>query len=165
MKRLLGILFFLMAVVIVVDNAAAIERFPPPDFTDHELPVTTTPPPRGIVLEYLDVVALAVGLSLASYFALALRWRRGLFMLAIVSLAWLGFWRKGRKQKGLNDVPKPTFTHRHQSMLAKIKSGKKIEVPIEVRYIKETDYTFQFRIKTKRDEFEMAVPVRFEPKK
>ena len=95
MKRPPGILLALILPVIAAGAAAAVERFPPPDFTDHQLPVTTTPPPRSNLLEYLDVAALAVGLSLASYFALARRSRRGLLLLAIGSLGWLGFWRKG----------------------------------------------------------------------
>ncbi len=45
--------------------------------------------------DYLDVAALAAGLSLASYFAIKKRSRRGLFLLTIASLAWFGFWRKG----------------------------------------------------------------------
>ena len=38
---------------------------------------------------------LAAALSAASYFAVAGRSRAGLFLLSIISLAWLGFWRKG----------------------------------------------------------------------
>ena len=75
--------------------ATAAERFPPPDFTDHALPTITTPPPRAELFEYLDLAALAVGLALASYFAIVKRSRRGLFVLTIASLAWLGFWREG----------------------------------------------------------------------
>ena len=71
------------------------ERFPPPDFTDHKLPPTIVPSSPPMFYEYLDLAALFVGLSLASYFAVFKRSRRGLFMLSIVSLLWLGFWRDG----------------------------------------------------------------------
>jgi NosR/NirI family nitrous oxide reductase transcriptional regulator len=51
--------------------------------------------PEATLREYLDVAVLAGGLALASYLALVRRSRTGLFLLAIASLAWLGFWRKG----------------------------------------------------------------------
>lgn len=73
----------------------AVERFPPPDFTDHQLPQTTTPGGRWLGWEYGDVAALAAGLALASWFALGKRSRKGLTGLAIVALVWLGFWRQG----------------------------------------------------------------------
>ncbi len=44
---------------------------------------------------YADLVYFLLALSLASYFAVKGRSRRGLFLVAAVSLAWLGFWRKG----------------------------------------------------------------------
>ena len=79
--------------------AAASERFPPPDFTSHRLPEPLSNvqaiQPRAPVWDYLDVAVLAAALSLASYFALVKRWRRGLLGLSIASLAWLGFWRQG----------------------------------------------------------------------
>jgi ferredoxin len=75
--------------------AAAEERFPPPDFTDHQLPTTTAPAARSLVLESLDVAFLAVGLAVASWLALRRRSRRGLVLLAGLSLLWLGFWREG----------------------------------------------------------------------
>lgn len=71
------------------------EVFPLPEFTDYQIPQTTIPAARAAWLECLDVAALLAGLALASYLALVRRSRRGLVLLAIVSLAWLGFWRKG----------------------------------------------------------------------
>jgi NosR/NirI family transcriptional regulator, nitrous oxide reductase regulator len=73
----------------------AVERFPPPDFSDHALPLTTVPPPRAELFQYLDLAALVAALGLASYLAIVKRSRRGLFLLAVASLAWLGFWRHG----------------------------------------------------------------------
>jgi NosR/NirI family transcriptional regulator, nitrous oxide reductase regulator len=92
-------LFVIIAVVAALllapSPALAIERFPPPDFTDHPLPVTTQPPPRAEFYQYLDLAAFVVALSAASYFAIVSRSRRALFALSIASLAWFGFWRGG----------------------------------------------------------------------
>ncbi len=71
------------------------EFIPLPSFSTYEIKSTQNPLPLPQWREYLDVTALFVGLSLASYFALVKRSRRGLFLLTIVSLLWLGFWRKG----------------------------------------------------------------------
>ncbi|MGD0655761.1 MAG: 4Fe-4S binding protein [Thermoguttaceae bacterium] len=71
------------------------EVIPLPTFSSYEIPGTQNPAARAAWLDYLDVAALAAGLSLASYLAIKKRSRRGLFLLTIVSLAWFGFWRKG----------------------------------------------------------------------
>ena len=91
----------LAAVLLTLTAATALaaERFPPPDFTSHRLPDplpnVQAIQPRAVAWDYLDVGVLSVALSLASYFALVKRWRRGLLGLSIASLAWLGFWREG----------------------------------------------------------------------
>jgi NosR/NirI family transcriptional regulator, nitrous oxide reductase regulator len=95
MRHVLRIIGGLGVALCAASLALAVERFPPPDFTDHALPTTTVPPPRAEVFQYLDLAALVVAIALATYFALARRSRRGLFVLAIASLAWLGFWRHG----------------------------------------------------------------------
>jgi ferredoxin len=81
--------------VVAVPPVAAVERFRPPDFTDHPLPQTTTPEPRAGFLDYLDLGFLAAALILATYLALVRRSRVGLLALTVISLAWLGFWREG----------------------------------------------------------------------
>lgn len=63
--------------------------------TGHVPPHPTTPPPRESALEILDVVALTLALSLASYFALGRRSRRAMLWLTICCLLYFGFWRKG----------------------------------------------------------------------
>jgi ferredoxin len=88
-------LLILILSAAIAGPAWGVERFPPPDFSAHQLPPTTTPPARTLGLEYLDVAALAAGLGLASYLALVRRSRKGLVVLAAGSLAWLGFWRSG----------------------------------------------------------------------
>ncbi|MCC6123495.1 MAG: 4Fe-4S binding protein [Pirellulales bacterium] len=84
-----------MAILALGGFAWGAERFPPPDFSEHKLPPTLAPSSPPLFYEYLDLAALFVGLSLASYFAVFKRSRRGLFILSIVSLLWLGFWREG----------------------------------------------------------------------
>lgn len=79
--------------LIPADIAPA--RNPPPDFSAHTLPTTQVPAPASLAWEYADVAILAAALALASFLALTRRSRRGLFLLTIASLAWLGFWRKG----------------------------------------------------------------------
>jgi ferredoxin len=78
-----------------VEADTDIQRFPPPEFTEHELPIATVPKPRADFYEYLDVALLLLALSLASYLTLKKRSRRGVFILGILSLFYFGFWRKG----------------------------------------------------------------------
>jgi len=68
---------------------------PIPEFSEYEIPDAVHPTPGGAAGEWVDLGALAVGLALASLLVHRLRWRWGLYLLAIGSLAWLGFWRKG----------------------------------------------------------------------
>ena len=51
--------------------------------------------PRTLAAEYFDLTILGLGLILASYFALRLRSRRWLLLLAVGAVVWLGFLRKG----------------------------------------------------------------------
>jgi NosR/NirI family nitrous oxide reductase transcriptional regulator len=74
----------------------AVERFPPPEFeSGHQLPEMTQPPGRAGWLAALDLAALVVALSLASYLLLKRRSRRAMFVLAAASLAYFGFYRQG----------------------------------------------------------------------
>lgn len=76
-------------------EAMGVERFPPPDFTDHQLPPTIVPDPSGAWAEYAALAGLAIALALAAYLALKRRSRRGLLGLSVVALAVFGFWRGG----------------------------------------------------------------------
>ncbi len=85
-----------MAVMLLATSTApAVERFPPPDFSDHELPRTEMPAARAELYEYLDLAVLGIGLGMATHFAIGRRSRRGLFVVTVVCLGWLGFWRGG----------------------------------------------------------------------
>ena len=94
MKRFRAILTLVLVFTAVAAVHAA-DLIPVPDFMNHEIPQTQNPTPRSEWFERLDLAALVVGLALASYFALKSRSRRGLLLLAVASVAWLGFWRKG----------------------------------------------------------------------
>lgn len=95
MSRAVRALRTLVLLGLLATPAWGVERFPPPDFTDHQLPTTTTPAPPWVGWGYVDVAVLLVTLSLASYLALRRRSRRGLVALAIGSLLWFGLWRQG----------------------------------------------------------------------
>jgi ferredoxin len=89
---IIGIFIFLSLGSI----ASAFERFPPPQFeSGYQQPVTTTPPARKNIYEYIDVVVLLASLSLSSYLVLKKRSRRAIFVLMVFSLLYFGFWRKG----------------------------------------------------------------------
>ena len=88
-------LLSLVLLVVATQTVRAADLIPTPEFANHEIPQTQNPTPRSETREYVDVAVLAAGLALASYLALRRRSRRGLFLLAIASLVWLGFVRKG----------------------------------------------------------------------
>lgn len=74
----------------------SVERFPPPEFeSGYKQPVTTTPPARQNIYEYIDVIVLLAALSLSSFLVLKKRSRKAIFILMMFSLLYFGFWRKG----------------------------------------------------------------------
>jgi ferredoxin len=82
-----------------VQGAAAFAepRFPPPDFseTNHQLPLTSTPPAREFWLQFADIAVLAACLGFATWLVYRRRSRRGVVWLGLFSLLYFGFWRKG----------------------------------------------------------------------
>jgi polyferredoxin len=68
---------------------------PTPDFSKHGIPISMPRAAESPTWERTNVAVLIVALSLASYFVLVNRWRRGLFLLSIASLIWFGFVRDG----------------------------------------------------------------------
>jgi len=94
--RLRGWLAVLLPIILSF-SAFAEQRFPPPDFseTNHQLPITTTPPTRAEWLQYLDVTVLAACLGVAVWLIYKPRSRRGIFWLSLFSLAYFGFYREG----------------------------------------------------------------------
>ena len=94
MKRLTPLIWLLL-VFAAVQTLRAADLFPTPEFSNHPIPQAQTPAPRPSWQEYQDLAFLAAALAAASFLAVKGRSRTGLFLLSIISLAWLGFWRKG----------------------------------------------------------------------
>jgi polyferredoxin len=76
-------------------SAVAEQRFPPPDFESHQLPISATPPARALLLQYVDVFVLFGCLSVATWFIYKRRSRKAIVGLSIFSVLYFGFWRKG----------------------------------------------------------------------
>ncbi len=92
---LLSILFVLSAGPGLV-WAAGEDRPANADLPDeYELPETTTPAPKSVLYDYIDVAVLAAAMALAAYLALKRRSRRWLIVLTFFSLFYFGFWRGG----------------------------------------------------------------------
>lgn len=100
-RRLAASASVVAAIVLACAPGAAFagttaSRFPKPEFSvRYAQPGTTTPSPRAVFNEYVDVIVLAVTILLASYLALKARSRRGIWLLSIFSILYFGFWRKG----------------------------------------------------------------------
>ncbi|TWU42421.1 4Fe-4S binding protein [Novipirellula artificiosorum] len=93
--RSFSVLLIPFACLAFATMANAADVIPVPEFTDHEVPISMPAAGDHSGWEWLNVGLLVVALSLASYFALVNRSRRGLFLLAVASLAWFGFIRGG----------------------------------------------------------------------
>ena len=96
MIRFRYILISISFSLILCAAVSAVERFPPPEFeSGYQQPITTTPPPREEIYEFIDVMVLLAALSLSSYLVLKKRSRKAIFLLMVFSLLYFGFWRKG----------------------------------------------------------------------
>ena len=90
------IIWLLFILVFAGHMAVGQQRFPKPEFeTGYVQPSPTTPEPRGLALEYVDVLVLLAVLSLSTWFALRSRSRRGILWLSVFTLIYFGFYRKG----------------------------------------------------------------------
>ena len=86
----------LLACLLWSATALAESRFPPPDFENgHQLPITSTPAARAVLMQYVDVAVLGAALGVALWLVYRSRSRRGITALSIFSLAYFGFYRKG----------------------------------------------------------------------
>jgi len=94
-RGVVQVLGAILVIALATSSGWAQEFLSRPEIPGYPTPSTTYPRPRSLALEYLDAAALVAALTLATWFALALRWRRGLFVLTIASLLWFGFWRRG----------------------------------------------------------------------
>lgn len=81
---------------LIPSRTLAEERFPAPDFrTSYQMPTTQTPLAPWPGWQAVDVMALAVALSLAAYLVLIRRSRRWVFVLTIACVVYFGFFRRG----------------------------------------------------------------------
>ena len=88
----------LIGILVLVAQAvtAQQQRFPKPEFeTGYVQPSPTTPEPRVAAMEFFDVLILLIVLSLASWFVLKSRSRKGVLWLSVFTLIYFGFYRKG----------------------------------------------------------------------
>ncbi len=96
MRRFRPAAALVLALILPVPLAAQQARFPEPEFeSGYRLPQATQPSARSLLLEYVDLGALAAALALAAWLALKGRSRRSLFLLGIASVLYFGFWREG----------------------------------------------------------------------
>ncbi len=84
-----------LVVLTVLPAVAAAEWSEIPRFKEYQVPPTERTLVPSAAWEYVDLAALVIALSAATYFALVSRSRRGLFLLTVASVAWFGFWREG----------------------------------------------------------------------
>ncbi len=87
-------------ITVLTTALNAVERFPPPDFTEtnHQLPNTNyilNAQPRANIWQYIDIALLASSLTLAVYFVIYRRSRKLTYILMIFSLLYFGFIRRG----------------------------------------------------------------------
>jgi NosR/NirI family transcriptional regulator, nitrous oxide reductase regulator len=96
MKHILFLFVFLSSFLLENPIFAQQQRFPQPEFSNgHVQPGTITPMPRATGWEYVDVFVLFAMLSVASWFILKKRSRKGIFWLGIISILYFGFWKTG----------------------------------------------------------------------
>ena len=92
----LKIILLLLPMLMAASALDAQQRFPKPEFhTKYTQPSPTTPEPRGVGMEFVDVLVLIVVLSLTSWFAIRKRWRNGILYLTVFSAVYFGFYRNG----------------------------------------------------------------------
>ena len=95
MNRIQKILFSLSAFLLSIPVWAQ-QRFPKPEFeSGYVQPLTTQSGPRGLFLEYLDVIVLIVTLVVVTWFVVKKRSRSGVFWTSIFALLYFGFYREG----------------------------------------------------------------------
>ena len=74
----------------------AVENFPPPEFTQgYRFPATSVAGPREMALAYMDIAVLIAALVMAAYLVTRARSRQHLVVLALFSLVYFGFYRRG----------------------------------------------------------------------
>lgn len=91
MRKLLLAIFPLLAPL-----ARAVERFPRPEFdSGYARPEMVVPSPRAEYWQYVDTGLLGLALLLGAWLIYRKRSRAGVFALAVFSLLYFGFFRRG----------------------------------------------------------------------
>ena len=91
-----ALLLGVLALFLRATSLPAADRVPRPEFqSGYQLLQTTTPGPRSLWLEYLDVLVLGAALVVSGWLSIRARSREGIFALGVFSIAYFGFFRKG----------------------------------------------------------------------
>ena len=92
----LRFILLILALGLFAGLLQAAERFPPPDFSSgYQIPAGNFPAGVAVWREWGDVLLLAGALSLASWLAIKRRSRALILSLAVLSLLYFGFYRRG----------------------------------------------------------------------
>ncbi|WP_372772453.1 4Fe-4S binding protein [Mangrovibacterium sp.] len=95
-KRVIKLFLMVFVACLTLSSFAQQQRFPKPEFeTGYVQPSTQQPLPRGLALEYLDVLVLIAALVLVSWLVLKRRSRKGVLWTSVFSLLYFGFYREG----------------------------------------------------------------------
>ncbi|MEI7663407.1 MAG: 4Fe-4S binding protein [Bacteroidota bacterium] len=93
-----GRVIFMLIILLTIQfmNVYGVQRFPKPEFESGYIqPETIQPTSRAPVMALVDVVVLALTLSVVSWLVLKKRSRTGVFWTSLFSLAYFGFYRQG----------------------------------------------------------------------
>ncbi|HKM93902.1 MAG TPA: 4Fe-4S binding protein [Prolixibacteraceae bacterium] len=90
------IVLLFVLLLFLLPSYAQVQRFPKPEFeSGYTQPSTTSPETRSTALEFIDVGVLILVMSMAAWFAIRKRSRKGILWLSIFSLVYFGFYREG----------------------------------------------------------------------
>jgi len=88
--------FLMLLLFICGTDSFAQPRFPQPEFeSGYVTPDTQVVMPKGIWFDYMDIAVLLILLTAATLFVLKYRWRTGVVIVSVLSIAYFGFYRVG----------------------------------------------------------------------
>lgn len=89
-------LLVLLLLFLSLASYSQVQRFPKPEFeSGYTQPAPETPEPRAEYMAWVDISVLIIIMSLAAWFLLKKRSRKGIMWLSIFSLLYFGFFREG----------------------------------------------------------------------
>jgi ferredoxin len=96
MKKVLVLAVLTVIFTIQFLNVYGVQRFPKPEFESGYLqPETLQPAAHAGLLAVVDVIVLAIALTLVTWLVLKKRSRIGVFAVSVLSLVYFGFYRHG----------------------------------------------------------------------